>query len=502
MVSGDHQPRWWSLVSLWIVLVGLSVRLIDIDYGFDGDEVFSAVLAGRSGTDLLVHSLADRTQGPLHIFMLSGWLRIFGQSELALRMLSVLFSVGFLLVLRQLAREQLEAWPGILLLTLGAGGSFFVLNGQQARPYALALMLSVLALLYFLRLMNQGWSQRAIRWWGICSALAVSSSYLLIIQVFILVLLLLGRFPRQKGKIIFCMLTWLAPLGIWLLFAFWGRAALSQGLDLIGWIGQPHPLDFGLFYLDLIGTLPGIPLAWSLALFSLFALPALGRSFKPVEAGVIRPMLLLASVPVVGIYVASNLVPVSLWATRQMTTSALCAVVWLAMGFNGRQPKLTQATLVLIILWLVVSLPNALPRSSKPPWKQVAEDYPIGETHDAILYDPLDGWIASALRWYWPATVLRNPLDVESASSPIAVCHPRRCQALVNAATERGYRVEGVKNYFWISRGLVGDRRKSVDGSPVTWSTAGGLSNAQLRVMAFGIQPYAAPLRSSADIPD
>ena len=132
----------------------------------------------------------------------------------------------------------------------------------------------------------------------------------------------------------------------------------------------------------------------------------------------------------------------------------------------------------------------------------MAEDYPIGEADDVILYDPVDGWIASALRWYWPASVLRDPPGLKPVCSPITVCHAQRCQALVTAERERGYRLEGMKNYFWISRGLVGDRRKSVDGSPVTWSTTGGLPNAQLRVVAFGIQTKVASPRSSADVSD
>ena len=40
-------PPWWLFWSAVIIAAGLGVRLFDLDYSFDGDEIFSAMLASR-----------------------------------------------------------------------------------------------------------------------------------------------------------------------------------------------------------------------------------------------------------------------------------------------------------------------------------------------------------------------------------------------------------------------------------------------------------------------
>jgi hypothetical protein len=469
-----------------IIAVGVALRLIDIDYSLDGDEVFSAVLAARSGTDLVAHALSDRTQGPLHIFMLSGWMRLFGDSEPALRMLSVLLSIGFLFVLRTLAVEQLEPWPGILLLVMGAAGSFFILNGQQARPYSLSLFLSSLSLLYFMRLIRRGWSFTAMAGWASSAALAVSASYLLVFYALSQAALLMLHFPRNAAALLLSLVICLAPLAVWMAFAFSSENAWNAGLSLIGWIAQPYFLDFGLFYVDLVGILPGVPLLWGLILILALALPALMQLRKTWPAPELRALLVLAVLPVACVFAVSYLLPASVWATRQMAGSATAAILLFAMGFNGRNPRLTRGAVLGVTAWLLVGMPSAMPKATKPPWKQVIEDYSIGEVHDAVVLHSADGWIASPVRWYIPANVLVDLQDLGSAAmprSPIAICHPLRCGAILASAKDAGYRLVEKRQYAWSSAGLVGERRRTIDGLPMTLTTPGGLPNAWLNVL-------------------
>jgi len=65
--------RLTAVLSLVIILAGVAARLYQIDYNFDGDEVFSVRLASRSLAEVVQGSIVDRTQPPLHNVLLHFW---------------------------------------------------------------------------------------------------------------------------------------------------------------------------------------------------------------------------------------------------------------------------------------------------------------------------------------------------------------------------------------------------------------------------------------------
>ncbi len=487
--SDPLDPRWWWFTSVVIIAAGLGVRLIDLDFSFDGDEVFSATLASRPWGELVAHALADRTQAPLHILLLSGWSQISGGSEWGLRLSSLLFSLGFLIVLHQIAREQLEPWPGLMLLLIGALGTFFVANGQQLRPYSLALLLSCLSLRYFMRLMTRGWGRSDIMAWGLATALAISTSYVLALYALTQLGLLIGKYPRKALSSLTALALGLLPLGFWVWLAFSPADAMNAGLGLIGWIARPYVLDFCLFYIDLPGTLPGLPQWVSLIFLVVLALPALMKCRPGVVMPGLWPVLALALLPVLAVFAASQFLSVSIWATRQMTGSALAAILFLAMGFNGISLRLTQLAFGALGLSLLVSLPGALPQATRPAWREIIADadYGVGPDHDAVIINPADGWIRGPLERYLPAGTLIAMQDLGGGSShplsPLLMCRPLRCDAVLSAVQDAGYQVCGQQGHAWRSFGLVGSQRMTLEGAPASWSMAGGEPNARLTVM-------------------
>ena len=89
----------WAEVCIVVVLlsIGVAVRTYQIDYNFDGDELFSAQLASRPFAEVISQSLEDRPHPPLHNILLHFWIGAFGASERSTRLLSVVLSAAFLL---------------------------------------------------------------------------------------------------------------------------------------------------------------------------------------------------------------------------------------------------------------------------------------------------------------------------------------------------------------------------------------------------------------------
>jgi 4-amino-4-deoxy-L-arabinose transferase-like glycosyltransferase len=96
-----------------------------------------------------------------------GWIRLFGSGTLTLRCLSVLFSACSLIVLYILAVRIGGRRLGIAA-ALCFGLSFYYLHlGIYVRPYALAMLLSLLSVLYWQRLLDVPESLRKPRYfWG------------------------------------------------------------------------------------------------------------------------------------------------------------------------------------------------------------------------------------------------------------------------------------------------------------------------------------------------
>lgn len=142
-VSGVKLRR----IVLMAVLLGSCLWILQgrsADYSFNSDELFS-LAASRAETwqSLFIHWILPDTFPPLYPVLLKAWIALFGTSEVAVRSLSVIFSVLSLVAVVPLTTgRSLRA----RLLTLGFLGCSpaLIIYSQYARAYALMIFLSVL----------------------------------------------------------------------------------------------------------------------------------------------------------------------------------------------------------------------------------------------------------------------------------------------------------------------------------------------------------------------
>ncbi len=112
---------------------------------------------------------ADDIQPPLYYLLVDGWLRINPFGEGILRWPSALFGTLLIPLLWALGRRLWSDKAGLLAALVGATSPLMVYYSQEARMYALLVMLVSLAALVVVRLLDRGTGKR----WALLVAYAL-----------------------------------------------------------------------------------------------------------------------------------------------------------------------------------------------------------------------------------------------------------------------------------------------------------------------------------------
>ncbi len=150
----------WALL---IVLLAFALRVYRLGaQAIWWDESLSVYRATHdlgtilANTILIQNVVTHDLQPPLYFFILHFLVGAFGLSEYALRILSVFANVATVPLLYALARRWLAPSAGALAALLGALSPFYVWYAQEARPYALVLFWSLLAVYALTRAFDFG----------------------------------------------------------------------------------------------------------------------------------------------------------------------------------------------------------------------------------------------------------------------------------------------------------------------------------------------------------
>ena len=153
MVKGKHVWLEWLILGL-ILLLALLLR----GYRLDGqslwaDEGNSAALAARS-LAAITRDAAHDIHPPLYYYFLHLWVRLWGNSEIALRSLSALAGTILVFATFLLGGELFPRRVAYVAAFLAAISPFQVYYSQEARMYILVALWSALAVLFFVRWMR------------------------------------------------------------------------------------------------------------------------------------------------------------------------------------------------------------------------------------------------------------------------------------------------------------------------------------------------------------
>ena len=185
-----------------LIVLGAALRFSTLDLqSFRYDE---AVTVGR----VLQPSLFDtfsaipRSESTPPLYYLVAWLwsQPFGTGEVWIRSLSALIGTGTILVVYLGAVAlPLPRRGALMAAAIVAVSPVLIWFSQDARAYALVILLSALSFLFFARARRSG-ARRDLAWWVAASALAIATHYFAFFVVFVeTVLLLGGRYRRSAA---------------------------------------------------------------------------------------------------------------------------------------------------------------------------------------------------------------------------------------------------------------------------------------------------------------
>jgi mannosyltransferase len=388
-----------------VLLGGLALRLINLGgRNLWYDEAF-AVLYGEKSLGAILYGTVTAVEGAaadvhplLYYFFLHVWMDLFGRSPSVVRLPSVLFGLGTIVLAFLIAQKLFDRRTGLLAVLIAAVAPFHINYSQEARMYSLLCFLSLLSAFFFVRCWRRGgWGN----WLGFIVAATLS---LYTHNLAFLNLLALDLFVLIARKWRLLKPLTLAHIVVALLFTPWLGVVFSQfgKVQQTYWVPRPGLKELVqtliFFHFDLLPTMP----LWLVSIILFVSLLVLvltlyrigrvrGRDQRSREG--IYLLLLLAFAPVVVAFLISQFK--SIYVIRALLPATIAYYILVAKILAEAQlpaqlpKKVVWLLLSPVVVLLAISLTYhyTYARFPRPPFdKAVAylrENYQSG---DAIVH--------------------------------------------------------------------------------------------------------------------
>jgi len=415
-----------SRTVLWgVVLVAVALRVPALDLqSFWADEAATVDIV-RHDLDGLYGAVRDQESTPPLYYLLAWcWTQVLGTGEVGLRSLSALFGVLTVPVAAAVGARAGGARAGLLAALLVATNPLLVWFSQEARAYALLVLLAALSLLVLLRAAEEPTPGRLLTW-GLAAALLFATHYFALFlvagELLWLALALRGR-PRPLAIA-------LAPA------AAAGAALLPLAVDqrsagraaFIGQEGLGHrvaqvPKQFLVGYDTPFELLLGV----TAAVFALVALAGLvahrarggdggPRDRWATQAGAVIAMV-IATLAALLVPLAFALVGEDYLVTRNVLAALVPLLVLVAAGSAALVPAQLGATVIAILAATGAGATIGVAaddHGQREDWRDAVGSLGDGPRVRAVLVRPGSGRIAAELYLGHGARTLTAPAAVD-----------------------------------------------------------------------------------------
>jgi mannosyltransferase len=192
----SRSRSFWIVAGLTVVAAALRFATLGVQ-SYHHDEIVTASRILRDGFWHAMDAVGfSESAPPLYYVLAWLWTQVTGTGEAGLRSVSALAGVATVPVTYMLGAQLSGRRAGIVAAALVAVNPMLVWYSQEARAYALFVLLTALSLLYFVRALDQG-RRRDFIAWGIASALALATHYFAAFPIAAEALWLLRRRGRE-----------------------------------------------------------------------------------------------------------------------------------------------------------------------------------------------------------------------------------------------------------------------------------------------------------------
>ncbi|HWQ84491.1 MAG TPA: glycosyltransferase family 39 protein [Anaerolineales bacterium] len=395
----SNQARYRLGFIFLLALLLVSQLSLASQRSFWEDEAATARLAALSAPEIIVER-ANNNHPPLYWLLVGLWGRFFGQDELGLRTFSILSLVGVLGLIYTLAGSLYSPRAGWLAGLLLVASPYVLTYGHNARYYAFAAALSLLALLAAYRYLEEHsvWALVVYMLAGTALIYTIYMGGTILVGINLWMLVETIRRKRSFRQYIVWLSIQVLVLLSYLPWLGYLSGVVGRNLDpAYSLAGLPSAITLRLGYLGFaycVGEFfsPFHPLVWLGILVSLLLLISAVRRLDAITS-------LLVSVLVVAVLtsvIVSSLsvFPQSAWQNLSNRTFFVypCFILLLAAGLDRLRVRRLQVGLALLLVVYLVGGVNVFTgrQAVKPllivPWVQVMEKIQIESRPGAIVF--------------------------------------------------------------------------------------------------------------------
>ncbi len=389
--SAPRRRTVWLLGA--IIALGAVVRFTTLNqqsFWFDEATTWGIVHQG------LGHVLSEvpKTEStpPLYYVLLWFWGQVFGIGEAGLRSFSAVCGLLTITTMWLIGRRLISDRVGLIAALLTAVNPLLFWYAQEARSYALMLLLASVALLAFVEAVESP-TRGHLLLWGLASALAFAAHYYAAVMIVPEGLYLASDLHRRRRLTIDRI--GLAVVPVLAVAAALAPLIVKQNDGRAGYIAtQDGSLPYRIAQLvkeDIIGM--GQPeKALLTAIGGVLVMVALALLVRRSRRAAQTPALMMATVGVGGVAVAVvvALVGTDYFNTRNLLPTWPALAMVIAIGLAATRPRHVglTATAALVVLslfcvWNIVSNPLY----QRPNWRGAAEQLGPASGDRAIVSD-------------------------------------------------------------------------------------------------------------------
>lgn len=411
---------------LGLTAIGIALRAYAIGQGsFWVDEAYTARIAQLPALEIIKTTAGD-VHPPLYYLLLRGWMLVFGDSEAALRSMSMVLDVAATAAIADLAWLLFRRRPVVLLaVALHVLSPFAILYAQEARMYSLMLLLSTLSASWLARTLRGGSWQACglyVLWTTLVVYTHMFGFFMIAGQAVFVAAGALWTPLRMAGPGRFGALgsfkAAVVAAAVPLLTAPWAyvvrqqmKWAASESHKGVWWIPKP-PLkglvgpfySFGgdsLVFMAVAVMLLAVVTSAALGLLRGRKWPWLGdQALEAVQPAAVLLLLLMTLSPILISFVMSH-VTTPIYVSRFMMGGYGAFLVLLALGVALLPNRALQAAAALALLGLSVSRIPATNYDhsfkANSPWRELTRSLIENTASRSVLYQPDDEW---PVDWY------------------------------------------------------------------------------------------------------
>jgi hypothetical protein len=377
-LTASRKSIFW--LSVIVLLLAALLRIYHLNLqGLWGDEGWSVEFSASSNPSIVTQRLVDDLHPPFYFILLSWWRQVAGDSELAMRLLTVFPAILTVALIDRIGRKLFSPMAGVLAGLVLALSDKHIMLAQEVRHYPFAFMLMALTTWVFFLWIDHPTRQRTMLYATLIILGVYTHYYTILVVVIQVIYALLALRPLRRVRQL-CVIISLSLLA----FIPWFFVAIYQ-LQI-----RPE------------GILHSMPLAWSTLEF--LSIDFLGRPVI-LGGGLLTLGLLvfhfnhdersqwqisLADLPRAWYVVVWFVLPIALsilifpfvtvLTDRNMALLLLPIALLIGRGMTSFQPS---GRLFLAVLLTVNGLTSLDSYFVHPPWRTlsqyVADNYPTGE---------------------------------------------------------------------------------------------------------------------------